>query len=237
MTKISTYVVDEKVTALDKWIGSDANMQNRTKNFTPKKLAAYFNEDQVINIGIPLQYKYYTLDPLEQRPNGTLTFETEIGPTVNFSTITTFLLSKYTTKQNIVSDFLNFLSGSKVLLFKSSDINSFGFYEITSIEPYETDPNFFVVTVNYETGNGYLEEDENYMISLVSLNDNSDKTFVFTQNLAANPWIVNHNLNKFPSVTMVLSTGQVGMADVNYIDENNLTITFSGDESGKAYMN
>ena len=169
MTKISTYVVDDKVTALDKWIGSDANMQNKTKNFTPKKLAAYFNENQVINIGTPLQYKYYTLDPLEQRPNGTLTFETEIGPTVNFSSITTFLLSKYTTKQNIVSDFLNFLDGSKVLLFKSSDINSFGFYRISSIEPYEPDPNFFVVTVDYETGNGALEEDEDYMISLVSL--------------------------------------------------------------------
>lgn len=169
MTKISTYVVDDKVTALDKWIGSDANMQNKTKNFTPKKLAAYFNENQVINIGIPLQYKYYTLDPLEQRPNGTLTFETEIGPTVNFSSITTFLLSKYTTKQNIVSDFLNFLDGSKVLLFKSSDINSFGFYRVSGLEPYEADPNFFVVTVDYETGNGALEEDEDYMISLVSL--------------------------------------------------------------------
>ena len=77
MTKISTYVIDEKITALDKWIGSDANMQNKTKNFTPKKLAEYFNDNQVINIGVPLQYKYYTLEPLEQRPNGTLTFEND----------------------------------------------------------------------------------------------------------------------------------------------------------------
>lgn len=237
MTKISTYVIDEKITALDKWIGSDANMQNRTKNFTPKKLAEYFNENQVINIGIPLQYKYYTLEPLEQRPNGTLTFVPERGPTVDFSTVTTFILSKYTMKQNIVSEFLDFLVGSKVLLFKSSDINSFGYYKITSIEPYIVDPNFFVVTVEYETGNGALEEDEDYMISLVSLDDDADKTFVFVQNTPANPWIINHNLKKFPSVSMVLSTGQMGIADVRYIDEDNLTITFSGDESGKAYMN
>ena len=237
MTKISTYVVDENITALDKWIGSDANMQNKTKNFTPKKLAKYFNDNQVINIGVPLQYKYYTLEPLEQRPNGTLTFENEIGPTVNFSSVTTFLLSKYTTKQNIVSDFLNFLNGSKVLLFKSSDINSFGYYTIVNIDPYDEDPNFFVVTVIYEDGNGALEEDKDYMLSLVSFSDSVDKTFIFIQDTAANPWQVNHNLNKFPSVTMVLSTGQVGMADVNYIDANNLTITFSGDESGKAYLN
>jgi len=169
MTKISTYTLDEKITALDKWIGSDVNTQNRTKNFTPKKLAEYFNEDQVINIGVPLQYKYYTLDPLEARPNGTLTFETEIGPTVNFSSVTTFILSKYTTKQNIVSEFLNFLDGSKVLLFKSSDINSFGFYRISDIAIYDENPNFFVVTVEYETGNGFMQEDEDYMISLVSL--------------------------------------------------------------------
>ena len=237
MTKISTYVIDDKVTSLDKWIGSDANMQNKTKNFTPKKLAEYFNENQIINIGVPLQYKYYTLEPLESRPNGTLTFEIEIGPTVNFSSISTFILSKYTTKQNIVSDFLDFLDKSKVLLFKSSDINFFGFYKITSIEPYEADPNFFVVTVEYETGHGALEEDEDYMISLVALEESLDKTFIFTQDTPANPWIVNHNLNKFPSATMVLSTGQVGIADIVYIDANNLTITFSGDESGKAYMN
>lgn len=237
MTKISTYVVDEKVTALDKWIGSDADNQNRTKNFTPKKLARYFNDDQVINIGVPLQYRYYTLDPLEERPRGTLTFESERGATVNFSAINTFLLSKYTTKQNIVSEYLDFLIGKKVLLFKSSDINSFGLYNISDIAIYDEDPNFFVVTVNYETGNGFIQEDNDYMISLVSLEENTDKTFVFVQDTPANPWIINHNLNKFPSTTMVLSTGQVGIADVVYIDQNNLTITFSGDESGKAYMN
>jgi hypothetical protein len=237
MTKISTYVIDDKVTALDKWIGSDVNMQNKTKNFTPKKLAAYFNEEQVINIGVPLQYKYYTLEPLEQRPNGTLTFIPERGATVNFSSINTFILSKYTMKQNIVSDFLEFLDKCEVLIFKSSDINSFGFYKISDIAIYDEEPNFFTVTVDYRTGHGFMEEDEDYMISLVSLDAVADKTFVFTQDTPANPWIVNHNLNKFPSATMVLSTGQVGIADVKYIDENNLTITFSGDESGKAYMN
>ena len=48
---------------------------------------------------------------------------------------------------------------------------------------------------------------------------------------------VQHNLDKFPSCTMVLSTGQQGYGDVTFIDENNLTITFAGAESGKAYIN
>lgn len=108
MTKISTYGLDQDVVGGDKWIGSDIQNQNRTKNFTPDKLASYFNNNQIINIGATLQYKYYTLDPLETRPIGTLSFETEIGPSVPFSTITTFLLSKYTTKQNDVSQYLDF---------------------------------------------------------------------------------------------------------------------------------
>jgi len=227
MTKISTYTLDEKITALDKWIGSDVNMQNRTKNFTPKKLAEYFNENQVINIGVPLQYKYYTLDPLEERPNGTLTFETEIGPTVNFSAVTTFLLSKYTTKQNIVSDFLNFLDGCKVLLFKSSDINSFGFYRISNIEPYEPDPNFFVVTVDYETGNGFMQEDNDYMLSLVSLPGGAIPTktseLINDGDNGINPFISEVDINR--TEWNAAYDGKINSAEVTGTSTKTLTLT------------
>jgi len=60
---------------------------------------------------------------------------------------------------------------------------------------------------------------------------------VFNQAVASATWTVQHNLNKFPSCTMVLGTGQQGYGDVTFIDENNLTITFSGAVSGKAYIN
>lgn len=227
MTKISTYTLDEKITALDKWIGSDVNMQNRTKNFTPKKLAEYFNENQVINIGVPLQYKYYTLDPLEERPNGTLTFETEIGPTVNFSAVTTFLLSKYTTKQNIVSDFLNFLDGCKVLLFKASDINSFGFYRISNIEPYEPDPNFFVVTVDYETGNGFMQEDNDYMLSLVSLPGGAIPTktseLINDGDNGINPFISEVDINRTEWNSAY--EGKINSAEVTGTTTKTLTLT------------
>jgi len=65
----------------------------------------------------------------------------------------------------------------------------------------------------------------------------ANETYTFVQAGASATWAVQHNLDKFPSVTMVLSTGQKGYGDVVYIDENNLTITFASAESGKAYMN
>jgi hypothetical protein len=43
----------------------------------------------------------------------------------------------------------------------------FGYYKIDNIEPYLPDPNFFVVTLTFDAGNGYMKEDEDYFISLV----------------------------------------------------------------------
>ena len=65
----------------------------------------------------------------------------------------------------------------------------------------------------------------------------ANETYTFVQASASATWTVQHNLDKFHSVTMALSTGQKGYGDIVYIDENNLTITFASAESGKAYMN
>ena len=167
MTRISIYSKDVNVTGNDRWIGSDAQNQNRTKNFTPDNVATYFNENQVIDLGVELRYFYDTLDPLQERVFGSITFETEIGPQVNFSAISTFILSKYTMGHTDVSQFLDFLIGSNVLLSRSNNINMFGYYKIDNIEPYLPDPNFFVVTLTFDSGNGYMKEDEDYFISLV----------------------------------------------------------------------
>ena len=169
MTKISTYNIDENVTADDKWIGTDVNTYNRTKNFTARKLSNYFNGSQIINTGVDLLYKYFTIDPSETRPTGTLTFETEIGPTVNFSAISTFLLSKTTLKGNDVVEFLNFLVGTKILLYKAKNINLFGNYKIVSVEESLPEPNFFIVNLEFIDGNGFIEEDEDYMISPIDI--------------------------------------------------------------------
>ena len=61
--------------------------------------------------------------------------------------------------------------------------------------------------------------------------------FTFTQSNGSATWTVAHNLNKFPSVTVVLSSGDMGIADVSHQDKNNLTISFAVATSGKAYLN
>ena len=64
-----------------------------------------------------------------------------------------------------------------------------------------------------------------------------DKTYVFTQQTASDSWLVNHNLNKYPSVTVVDSGNNIVMGEVIYLNANSLTINFNNMFSGKAYIN
>lgn len=65
----------------------------------------------------------------------------------------------------------------------------------------------------------------------------SDKFFIFEQAVASNRWTVNHNLDKYPSVTVVDSAGTIIIGEVAYLSRNDLRITFQSAFSGKAYMN
>ena len=62
-------------------------------------------------------------------------------------------------------------------------------------------------------------------------------TFIFTQAVAATVWNINHSLCKFPSVTVVDTGDTVVVGQVEYIDNENIRITFNSAFSGKAYLN
>lgn len=65
----------------------------------------------------------------------------------------------------------------------------------------------------------------------------SDKHFEFEETTPNTIWTLNHNLQKFPSVTIVSSSGDEVEGDINHVDDDNLVITFSAPFSGKAYLN
>jgi len=67
-------------------------------------------------------------------------------------------------------------------------------------------------------------------------------TFTFTQSSVSNTWTINHNLGKFPSVTVVDSGESIVVGTIVFNTLNQITITFFGGGSalafsGKAYLN
>ena len=64
-----------------------------------------------------------------------------------------------------------------------------------------------------------------------------DKHFVFTKSTPDSVWEITHNLDKYPSVTVVDSAGSVVIGDITYTSKSALKVTFSAAFSGKAYLN
>jgi len=63
-----------------------------------------------------------------------------------------------------------------------------------------------------------------------------DLSYVHTQSSPSNEWTVVHNLDKYPSVTIVDSGNNVCIGAVTYVDTNSLIVRFSVLFGGKAYL-
>jgi len=237
MTKIKNYPVDTNISGADKWIGSDSDQSNRTKNFSVAGLADFYNENAFIDRSNSLLYFYDTVEPNETRAAGSFSFPTEIGASVPFSSITDLVFSESSKNGPYVVDFIKSMIDGTILIQKASNSNFFAYYKLISFDQDLTETSFYNASLTFVSGNGSVQEDDDYFVSLLQFEDNADKNYVHPQAQASAVWTVRHNLNKFPSCTMVLSTGQQGYGDVTFIDENELTITFAGAESGKAYIN
>lgn len=62
-------------------------------------------------------------------------------------------------------------------------------------------------------------------------------TYIFDQGVAADTWTIQHNLNKYPSVTVVDSAGTTINCAVTYINSNELELKFNAAFKGTAYLN
>jgi hypothetical protein len=65
----------------------------------------------------------------------------------------------------------------------------------------------------------------------------SDQTYVFVQSVPSTTWTITHNLNKYPSVSVVNINNVVMYGEITYLSPSQLQIEFSAGFSGKAYMN
>ena len=64
-----------------------------------------------------------------------------------------------------------------------------------------------------------------------------DKTYTHTQLAPALIWAIQHELDKHPSVDCFSGDGESIVGKIVYTGMNSLTITFSENVLGKAYLN
>jgi hypothetical protein len=61
--------------------------------------------------------------------------------------------------------------------------------------------------------------------------------YVFVQSTPSATWTINHDLNKYPSVSIVDSANDEVIGEVNYTSTTQVVISFSAAFSGKAFLN
>ena len=64
-----------------------------------------------------------------------------------------------------------------------------------------------------------------------------DSHFSYDQGTPESVWVIQHNLGKKPSVTVVDSADSVVIGEIEYLSLNSIKLTFAGAFSGKAYFN
>ena len=226
MARISSYPFDLTVQDNDAWIGSNSTTR-ATKQFTAKAVAEYLNISGKISISGQMVFKFSTA------PIGNGEF---IGPANGsaMTSITTIQLSNIDASGQDYVAFMQYLVGNNILISEQNDISNFGHFSITSFGLVAGVYQMSLVNIG---GNGNLELTKSYDFASFTLVSDSDKTFVFTQGVAALVWTVNHNLAKFPSVSVVDTANTGVLSQIDYIDNNNLTITNTAQFAGKAYLN
>lgn len=246
MARISTYVIDQNIVADDKWIGSDSQNNFQTKNFTAGDVAKFINtkasESQLF------RYQYSNINPASPalRPNESITFTNGAAINVPFSGITSFVLSQYAENQgglsiNVSTWYTSPLIGSDVLITQCDDITQWAIYKWdSSVKKGSTA--FYDIGLTYVAGNGGLTDAKDYFISLLQYAGSSgDKNEVSAQLTGSDSYIVTHNLNKFPSVTVSLGTPttptQQIECEITYINLNQVNLQFTNNFTGVAIFN
>ena len=95
----------------------------------------------------------------------------------------------------------------------------------------DTPPNYIGNAGKIVTVNGTEDGLEFFVAPLI------DKHFSHDQGIPSSIWTINHGLEKYASIVAVDTAGSIVMGDVQYIDLNNITITFNASFSGSAYLN
>lgn len=229
MARIGTYAVDTNVTKDDKVIGTDFSGL-ATKNFKLSDLGEFLSKGYVNVNG---QHSWEFVDQIQ--PGGLY------GPVdgAAISSLTTIKLNEVTSGEKNIENFLLEYKNKRILLVDIVQPDNYGIFDISNVVEDVDNLNNYDITFEHVSSNGSLVLEKIYSISMYA----QDATYTHNQNNASTTWNINHNLGKFPSVSIKFSSSDqiyenVGaFAGVEYTDKNNLTINLAAAESGYAYLN
>ena len=233
MAIINSYPKDIDIQDKDAWIGTDS-YNRQTKQYTAESVANYLNTKGKVSIAGQVNYRFISIP---KNGAGTMAFTAGGGDGTLFSAITEFKISRVDLSGQVVIAYLDFLVNQDILMMSQTDKEAFGHYRIVSYIVDSVNSNFYTLQLAFLAGNGNMFINNYYDIVNFTFGKDTDKNYVFVQGVPATTWTIQHNLEKFPSITVIDSGNTVVIGQYTYINNNNVTLTFSAAFAGKAYLN
>tara|TARA_R100000935_G_scaffold37255_1_gene58325 strand:+ start:844 stop:1563 length:720 start_codon:yes stop_codon:yes gene_type:complete len=239
MARISTYGVDAKPELQDKLLGTDtaAGANLRTKNYSLQEIVDLFNQTNSLGVADQTIFRFQS-DITEGREPGTISLIAGGGVGNTFAATATVLISKTAAGGINIANFLALFSGKDIIIADTKNINNFGRYKVSAIADFVADAKFLEVTLAVTASNGVLALDAHYIFSeFQNPNTSGDASFTFTQASPATTWNIQHDMGKFPSITVIDTGDTVVTGQYTYTNNNNVVLNFSAAFAGKAYLN
>ena len=231
MSGISSYQLKSQPDGSDIVIGTSVE-NGQTKNFSVQSLSNYSINSYLKNIS----WQFIVLEPdPSERAEGTISFENFGGQNTNWSAITRIYINTLMPNGSTSVNYLARLVGKDIILGDRNNLDGYGIFKVTSLT--QESGSVYYMDLSYKSGSGVIKALHYYGIQADVDGIESDKNFVFTQGTASTTWNIQHDLNKFPSVSVVNNNNVLMYGETTYVDTNNLTINFSAGFSGKAYLN
>ena len=252
MARISTYPVDQNPDGADILLGTDSTGgTDATKNFRISDISLIVINDFLANSN----WKFNIDAVLGEQQRSSIFFPAGGGDNTSWSNITTLRATLFMANGTNAQPYLQYLltnnpvtgqpaADNLIKITDRNDLSSFGVYTFNSLTLVSnaTGMHIYDIGLAFKKGAGAIQSKHIYGIN-IDPSDATDKTFEFEQATPATSWgngtppIITHNLAKFPSITVVDTANTVVTGQYDYIDHNNVTLTFSAAFAGKAYLN
>jgi len=231
MPIISSYKINNTPEESDILIGTDVS-NGQTKNFNIASLS-------ITSINSFLKHtswQFVTFDPdPDPRPQGTISFENYGGQSTPWSAISNLYINvQMPATSPVALPYLERMIGYDIVIQDVRSLGRYGVYTLVSLT--SVGSSVYNMQLSYVTGSSTIQALQYYSIQIDEV-EGFDSHFEFTQGVPATTWDITHNLDKFPSITVVDTANTTVMGSYEYVTKDRVILSFSNQFAGKAFLN
>ena len=231
MPIISSYKKNNTPDPSDILIGTDVT-NGQTKNFNIASLS-------ITSINSFLKHtswQFVTFDPdPDPRPEGTISFENYGGQSTPWSAISNLYINvQMPATSPVALPYLERMIGYDIVIQDVRSLGRYGVYTLVSLT--SVGSSVYNMQLSYVTGSSTIQALQYYSIQ-IDIVEGFDSHYEFVQGVPATTWDITHNLDKFPSISVVDTADTTVIGSYDYVTKNRVILNFSDAFAGRAFLN